>query len=266
MSTAGYYPTDMTAAQWTRLLPLLPARKWQAGGPGRPPCELRGVLKGSLYLLKTGCQGRMLPREFGKWNTVYSYCNRWREAGVWAPRLEALRPLARRRQGRQPEPSAGRVESQSLKTAPQAPEGGFAGGKPVKGRKRPLVVDPLGLLSAGGVTAANPEDRLGLRALLTRSFIGGGKRLRTLWVEGGSQAEGLAQGVRDLKPTQTLDLEITGKAGTGFQGIPWRWAVERTFAWLLNDRRHSRDYERLTRNSEAMIQLSMIRLLLNRLA
>jgi putative transposase len=101
---------------------------------------------------------------------------------------------------------------------------------------------------------------------LTRYFIGGVKRLRKLWVEGGYQAEGLAQWVRALKHTQTLDLELTGKAGTGFQGIPGRWAVERTFAWLLNDRRHSRDYERLTRNSEAMIQLSMIRLLLNRLA
>jgi putative transposase len=82
----------------------------------------------------------------------------------------------------------------------------------------------------------------------------------------GYQAEWLAQWVRDLKHTQTIDLEITGKAGTGFQVMPWRWAVERTFAWLLNERRHSRDYERLTRNSEAMIQLRMIRLLLNRLA
>ncbi len=243
-----------------------PGSAMAGGGPGRPPCDLRGVRKGLLSLLKTGCPWRRLAREFGKWNTGSRYFNRWREAGGWAHRREALRPLARRRQGRQPAPSAGSVASQSLKTAPQAPEGGFAGGKPGKGRKRQLVVATLGLLRAVGVTAANPEDRLGLRALLTRYFIGGGNRLRTLWGEGGSPAEWGTQGGRELKPTQTLALERTGKAGTGFQVLPWRWAVERTFAWPLNDRRHSRDYERLTRNREALIQLSMIRLLLNRLA
>jgi putative transposase len=266
MSTAGYYPTDMTEAQWTLLLPLLPARKWRAGGPGRPPYDLRCVLNGILYLLKTGCQWRMLPREFGKWNTVYSYFKRWRETGVWAHLMEALRQLARRRQGRQPEPSAGSVDSQSIKTATQATEVGFDGGKQVKGRKRHLLVDTLGLLIAVVVTAANTDDRLGLMALLTRYFVGGVKRLRKLWVDGGYQAEWLALWVRDLKHTQKIDLEVTGKEGTGFPVIPWRWAVERTFAWLLNDRRHSRDYERLPRNSEALIQLSMIRLLLNRLA
>jgi putative transposase len=158
------------------------------------------------------------------------------------------------------------VDSQSIKTATQATEVGFDGGQPVKGRKRHLLVDTLGLLIAVVVTAATTEDRLGLMALLTRYFVGGGNRLRKLWVEGGYQAEWVALWVRDLKHTHKIDLEVTGKEGKGFHVIPWRWAVERTFAWLLNDRRHSRDYERLTRNSEAMIQLSMIRLLLNRLA
>lgn len=266
MSTTRYYPTDLTEAQWTRLQTLLPAGKWRPGGPGRPPCALRGVLNGILYLLKTGCQWRMLAREFGKWNTVYAYFKRWREAGGWAQLMEALRQLERRRQGRQPEPSAGSVDSQSIKTATQATEVGFDGGKQVKGRKRHLLVDTLGLLIAVVVTAANTDDRLGLRMLVTRYFVGGVRRLRKLWVDSGYQAEWLAQWVRDLKQTHKIDLEVTGKVGQGFHVIPWRWAVERTFAWLLNDRRHSRDYERLTTNSEAMIQLSMIRLLLNRLA
>jgi len=100
MSTTRYYPTDLTEAQWTLLLTLLPARKWRPGGPGRPPCELRSIFKGILYLLKTGCQWRMLPREFGKWNTVYAYFKRWREMGVWVKLLEALRQCERQRQGR----------------------------------------------------------------------------------------------------------------------------------------------------------------------
>jgi transposase len=128
------------------------------------------------------------------------------------------------------------------------------------------LVDTLGLLIAVVVTAANTDDRIGLMVLLTRYFVGGVRRLRKLWVDGGYQAEWLTQWVRDLKHTQKVNLEVTGHDGKGFQVVPWRWAAERTFAWLLNDRRHSRDYERLTTHSEAMIQLSRIRLLLKRLA
>jgi len=224
------------------------------------------VINGILYLLKTGCQWRMLPREFGKWTTIYGYFKRWRRDGVWANVMEALRQLERRRVGRHPEPSAGSVDSQSIKTATQRTEVGFDGGKKIKGRKRHLLVDTLGLIIAVVVTAAHMDDRLGLVTLLTRYFAGSVKRLRKLWVDGGYRAEWLALWVRELKQTHKIALEVTDKAGPGFRVIPWRWTVERTFAWLLNDRRHSRDYEALTANSEAMIQLSMIRLLLNRLA
>lgn len=178
--------------------------------------------------------------------------------------MEALGQCERRRQGRQAEPSAGSVDSQSIKTATQATEVGFDGGKQGKGRKRPRLVDTLGLLITVVVTAANTEDRVGLMLLLLQYFVGEVRRLRKLWVDGGYQAEWLAQWVRDLKCTYKIDLEVTSPEGKGFQVGPGRWAAERTFAWLLNDRRHSRDYEPLTVNSEAMIQLSMIRLLLNR--
>jgi transposase len=208
----------------------------------------------------------MIPREFGKWTTLYAYFKGWRETGVWATLMDVLRQRERCRQGRQAEPSAGSVDSQSSKTATQATEVGFDGGKQVKGRKRHLLVDTLGLLIAVVVTAANIDDRMGFMALLTRDFVGGVRRLRKLWVDGGYQAEWLTQWVRDLKHTYKIDLEVTSHEGKGFQVVPWRWVVERSFAWLLNDRRHSRDYERLTTNSEAMIQLSMIRLLLKRLA
>ena len=185
---------------------------------------------------------------------------------MWATLMEALRQRERRRQGRHVEPSAGSVDSQSIKTATQATEVGVDGGKQVKGRKRHLLVDTLGLLIAVVVTAANTEDRVGLLLLVTHYFVGGVRRLRKLWVDAGYQAEWLVQWVREVKQTHKIDLEVTPHEGKGFQVVPWRWVVERSFAWLLNDRRHSRDYERLTTNSEAMIQLSMIRLLLKRLA
>lgn len=161
MCTTPYYPTDLTEAQWTLLLALLPARKWHPGGPGRPSCDPRQVLQGIFYLLKTGCQWWMVPREFGKWTTVYAYFKAWRQSGVWAKLMDALRQRERHRQGRQAAPSAGSGDSQSIKTATQTAEGGFDGGKQVTGRKRHLFVDTLGLLIAVVVTAANIEDRVG---------------------------------------------------------------------------------------------------------
>jgi putative transposase len=266
MSTTVYYPTDLTNEQWAFLQALVPARKWHPGGPGRPPGDVRAVLNGLLSLNKSGCQWRMIPKEFGHWSTIYSYFKQWRREGVWARLMAALRQQARKRQGRQPEPSAGSIDRQSIKTATQGSAVGFDGHKKIKGRKRPGLVDPLGLSVAVVVTAAGLDDRLGLRALLQGYFAQGVTRLRKLWVDGGSRAEWLQGWVGGLKQTHKLDLEVVEKEGKGFQVIPRRWVVERTFAWLLNYRRHSRDYEVLTANSEAMIQISMIHLLLKRLA
>lgn len=266
MSATVYYPTDLTDEQWARLLALLPARKWQPGGPGRPPYDLRAVLNGILYLNKSGCQWRMLPKDFGHWSTLYGYFRRWRREGIWARLMEALRPSVRRSLGRKPEPSAGSSDSQSIKTATQGSEVGFDGNKKIKGRKRHLLVDTLGLLVAVVVTAAGIDDRVGLVALLQGYVAQGVKRLRKLWVDGGYRAEWLHEWVGGLKQTHKIDLEVVEKEEKGFHVLPRRWVVERTFAWLLNYRRHSRDYEMLTANSEAMIQISMMHLLLKRLA
>lgn len=265
MSTLCHYPTDVSDAQWELLQLLLPKPKWAPGGPGRKPLALRGVLNGIFYVNKTGCQWRMLPTDFGKWQTIYGYFRRWRAASVWGDVLETLRHWERQCQGRLPEPSAGCADSQSIKTATQGQDVGFDGNKKVKGRKRHILVDTLGLMVAVVVTAANIDDRQGLVALLQRYFASGVKRLRKIWVDGGYEAQWLHDWVYGLKQSHKIDLEVVERMGKGFTVLPQRWKVERTFAWLLNDRRHSRDYERLTASSEAMIQISMIRLLLQRL-
>jgi putative transposase len=261
------YLTDLSDEQWVLLQPMLPERTWCPGGPGRPPCDVRRVLNGILYLNKTGCQWRLVPKDFGHWSTIYGYFKRWRRDGVWARVMEALHQWERRDLGRKLEPSADSIDSQSIKTATQNEEIGFDDNKYVKGRKRHILVDTLGLIMAVVVTSADTDDRLGLVELLSQYVAAGVKRLRKIWVDGAYPAEWLDEWVRDLKQTHTIDLEATtNKQGKGFQVISWRWAVERTFAWLLNDRRHSWDDERLTANGAAMIQISMIRLLLNRWA
>jgi transposase len=266
MSTEGHYPTDVSDAQWDVLQLLLPKPKWRPGGPGRKPLEPRRVLNGIFYVNKTGCQWRMVPQEFGNGHTLYGYFRRWRQDGVWTQCMDTLRHWERRCQGRLPEPSAGCADSQSVKTATQGEDVGFDGHKKIKGRKRHILIDTLGLIVAVVVTAANVDDRQGLVQLLQRYFASGVKRLRKIWVDGGYEGQWLRDWARGLKQTHKIDVEVVEHTGKGFTVLPQRWKVERTLAWLLNDRRHSRDYERLTASSEAMIQISMIRLLLKRLA
>lgn len=261
-----YYPTDLTDSQWALIKPLLPPPKSGPGKPGRPPRDRRTLVNAILYVVKTGCQWRMLPREFGVWQTIYGYFNTWSGTLVWQAIMQQLHRQERRRQGRHPEPSAGCIDSQSVKAVMQAMDDiGFDGNKKVKGRKRHVLTDTLGLIVCVVVTAANKDDRDGLRALLARRFINGVCRLRKLWVDGGYTSAALRQWVRDLKRTHKIDLEVTDHEGKGFQVVPKRWVVERAFAWLLGYRRHSKDYEVLTRNSEAMIEIAMISILLRRL-
>jgi len=243
MSTAGHYPTDVREAQWEALQLLLPPPKWRPGGPGRQPMDLRRVIKGIFYGNKTGCQWRMMPTAIGNGPTIYGYFRRWRLTEVWERVMEPLRPWERQSQGRLPEPSACCADSQSIKTATQGEDVGFDGHKKLKGRKRHLLVDTLGLIVAVVVTAANMDDRLGLVPRLKRYFASGVTRLRKIWVDGGYEAQWLCDWVHGLKQTPKIDLAGVEHTGKGFQVVKHRWKVERTFGWLGNDRRHSRDYE-----------------------
>ena len=266
MNTHRQYPTNVTQAQWQQLIPLLPKRKWQKGGPGRPPANLRRVFDGILYLRKTGCQWRMLPHTFGCWQTVYGYFNKWQKQGVFERVQQVLSRRERRRQDRNPTASAGCIDSQSIKTATQSESKGYDAGKKINGRKRHLLVDTLGLVMSAYVSPANLQDRDGLKKVINQYFEQGETRLRKLWVDGGYRGEDLKEWVADKKHTYKIDLEVVLPPSKSFEVVKRRWVVERTFAWLFNFRRLSKDYERLTDNSEAFIHIVMIYLLINRLA
>lgn len=265
-NTHRHYPSELSDSQWAVIEPLLPQAKSGPGLSGRPPSNLRQMVNGIFYVDKSGCQWRMLPSDFGCWQTVYGYFNRWSKDAVWRDVMEALTRKERCRKARKASPSAGCIDSQSVKAAMQPAENtGFDGGKKVKGRKRHVLTDTLGLILCVVVTAANVSDHQGLKMLLTQWFSNGVQRLRKLWVDGGYIGQALYEWVRNLKKTYKVDLEVTVHQGKGFQVVPKRWVVERTFGWLGGYRRHSKDYEVLTRNSEAMIQISMIAILLRRL-
>jgi putative transposase len=254
------YPTDVTDRQWDCISPLVPA----ANPGGRPrSVDMRHVINAILYIVVTGCQWRMLPKDYPKWQTVYHYFRTWRDDGTWQRIHDTLRADLRRRAGRHKHPTAGCLDSQSVKTSAVAAERGFDTGKKVNGRKRHILVDTMGLLLAVVVTAASVSDPAGARLLFKR--LGGvGKKLRKIWVDGtyrGKLVDWVATHYQVL-----LQPVLRSDDMKGFVVLPRRWVVERTFAWLTQCRRLSKDYEGLPRSSEAMIHITMIRLMVRRLA
>ena len=260
MNERRAYATDCTDAEWAVIKGLVPAPK-----PGGRPVTYprREIVNAIRYVVRAGGSWRLLPHDFPPWPVVYHYFRLWRCDGTWERLHDTLRRRVREAAGREPEPSAGIIDSQAVEVGAQAGPRGFAAGKQVKGRKRHLVVDTLGLLLAILVTAASVQDRDGAKAVLTR-LHGRAPRLAHLWADG-AYAGALVAWVQKVCGWV---LEIVARVpGTkGFVVLPKRWIVERTFGWFDRARRLSKDYEVLPDTSEAFIRIAMITLMTRRLA
>jgi putative transposase len=261
MQNSQLYPCDLSAAQADVLEPLMPkpARR------GRKPTPWRCVLNAIFYVLRSGCAWRYLPKHYPPWQTVYGWYRRWQQRGVWQQIHDELRARVRVQAGKARQPTAGIVDSQSVKVADQSGERGYDAGKKVSGRKRHVLVDTLGLVLLVCVTAANVQDRDGARALLAR-LAGRFSRLVLIWADGG-YAGRLVGWLWGLQRRRKVRLEIVPRlGGNRFVVLPKRWIVERTFGWLLKWRRLRCDYEQRFDHSEALIYIAMIGLMTRRLA
>jgi len=253
------YPTDLKYSEWELI-----AEFFAPSPRGRPrKWAMWLIVNAMLYVDRTGCQWRMLPKDYPNWKSVYHYFRLWRDDGTWQRIHDTIRAQVRRRAGRHKHPTAGSLDSQSVKTTQVPGMRGYDSGKHINGRKRHILVDTLGLLLAVLVTAASVSDPAGARRLFKR--LGGGcKKLRRIWVDGAYRGQLLDWVMAHcgflLQPVLRSDDQ------KGFVLLPRRWVVERTFAWLTQCRRLSKDYEVLPQSSEAMIYLAMIRLMIRRLA
>jgi len=252
------YPTDVTDDQWERFSHYLPER---SGRGRRLKWDLRLIVNAILYVVVTGCQWRMLPHEFPPWQTVYSHFRKWQKNETWFVMHQALHQDVRKQEGREPEPTAAIIDTQSVKTTELATSRGFDGHKKIKGRKRHIVVDTLGLLLMVIVHDANLPDGKQAGEVLRNLFFWF-FTIQLIWADGAYRGD-LADW---LWNTSQRGLEIALTLRTqGFQVLPKRRIVERTFSWFGWYRRLNLDYERYAHTAETMVYIAMIRIMLKRL-
>lgn len=257
----GRYPSDLTDREWLVIAPLLPPAK--KGGRKRST-DLREVINGLLYIASSGCPWRMLPKDFPPMTTVQGYFYAWRDDGLWLAINHTLVMAARELEGREASPTAGVIDSQSVKTTESGGACGYDAGKKTKGRKRHILTDTIGLLLVLLVHAADVQDRDGAPEVLKAARFRF-PWLRHVFADGGYAGQKLHDAMSG-SGDWTLEIIRRSDRANGFEILPRRWVVERTFAWLGRCRRLAKDWEATVESSAAWGYIASIRLMTRRLA